>query len=204
MARAEAELAPNVRAGVHLVHSAHARVDAAALLGIEAAAEDDLDARRSHHDGVDGEHDHDDFESFTVALGTVMDADALEARLIEVVKAHDVLRIKGFLDRPGRDRREVVQGVGPRFQRYFDRDWRDGESAPQRAGGDRAAGLDRARSRARSATRWPRPRRRSRIEVGKITTETQRHRDRGDVRDSSVWGALGGGQIFYLLPCGRL
>ncbi|MDH5411163.1 MAG: GTP-binding protein, partial [Alphaproteobacteria bacterium] len=128
MARVEAELAPSLRAGVHLVHSAHARVDAALLLGIDAAAEDDLDTRRSHHDGEDGEHDHDDFESFTVALGAVMDADALEARLIEVVRAHDVLRIKGFLDRPGRDRREVVQGVGPRFQRYFDRDWRDGEA----------------------------------------------------------------------------
>jgi cobalamin biosynthesis protein CobW len=128
MMRVESELAPSLRAGVHLVHSAQARVDAAALLGIEAAAEDDLDARPSHHDGVDGEHDHDDFESFTVALGAVADAEALEARLVEVVKAHDVLRIKGFLDRPGRDRREVLQGVGPRFQRYFDRDWRDDEA----------------------------------------------------------------------------
>lgn len=128
MARVEAELSPSLRAGVHLVHSAHARVDAAALLGIDAAAEDDLDSRPSHHDGVDGEHDHDDFESFTVDLGTVADAEALEARLVEVVTTHDVLRIKGFLDRPGRDRREVLQGVGPRFQRYFDRDWRDGEA----------------------------------------------------------------------------
>lgn len=128
LARVEAELSPSLRAGVHLVHSAHARVDAAALLGIAAAAEDDLDVRPSHHDGVDGEHDHDDFESFSVPLGPVGDADALQARLAQLVRDHDVLRIKGFLDRPGRDRREVVQGVGPRFQRYFDREWRPGEA----------------------------------------------------------------------------
>jgi len=128
LARVEAELSPSLRAGVHLVHGAHARVDAAALLGIAAAAEDDLDARPSHHDDEDGEHDHDDFESFSVPLGPVADAAALQARLAQIVRDHDVLRIKGFLDRPGRDRREVVQGVGPRFQRYFDREWRPGEA----------------------------------------------------------------------------
>jgi cobalamin biosynthesis protein CobW len=35
--------------------------------------------------------------------------------------------VKGFLDVPGRPRRQVVQGVGDRFQTYFDRPWRDGE-----------------------------------------------------------------------------
>ncbi len=125
--RIEAKLATAIRPAVKLVRAVHARVDPAILLGIGAAAEDDLDARPSHHDGIDGEHDHDDFASFTVELGPVEDADALEIRLLEVVRAHGILRIKGFLDRPGRARREVVQGVGPRFQRYFDRDWRAGE-----------------------------------------------------------------------------
>ena len=54
-------------------------------------------------------------------------SDKLEQRLLALVAAHDILRIKGFLNRPGRDRREVIQGVGPRFQRYFDRDWRADE-----------------------------------------------------------------------------
>ncbi|UCH74176.1 MAG: cobalamin biosynthesis protein CobW [Rhodospirillales bacterium] len=128
LARVEATLADDLRVGVHPVRCAHARVDVTALLGIAAAAEDDLESRPSHHDGADGAHDHDDFESFTVMLGAVPDADALEARLKEVVQDHDILRIKGFLDRPGRPRRAVVQGVGPRFQRYYDRDWRDGEA----------------------------------------------------------------------------
>ena len=92
------------------------------LLGLGAAAEDDLDSRPSHHD--DGhEHDHDDFESFVVSLDNVEDAAALEKRLIDVVRQFDVLRIKGFLDIPGKPMRQVVQGVGERFQRYFDRPW---------------------------------------------------------------------------------
>ena len=55
------------------------------------------------------------------------DSDLLEQRLVQLVATHDILRVKGFLNRPGRDRREVIQGVGPRFQRYFDRDWRADE-----------------------------------------------------------------------------
>ena len=144
LAGVEAILAPDLRAGVHPVRSAHARVDAAALLGIAAAAEDDLGTRPSHHDAGDGEHDHDDFESFTVTLGAVADADALEARLKEVVQDHDILRIKGFLDRPGRPRRAVIQGVGPRFQRYFDRDWRAGETRRSELVVIGLRGLDRA------------------------------------------------------------
>ena len=59
--------------------------------------------------------------------------------------AHDIFRIKGFVDIPGKARRLVVQGVGARFQQYFDRDWRDGERRSSelvvigRAGMDRAA-----------------------------------------------------------------
>ncbi len=44
---------------MRVVRSAHARIDPAVLLGIGAVAEDDIDARRSLHDGED-DHDHDD------------------------------------------------------------------------------------------------------------------------------------------------
>ena len=158
LAAVETVLEPDLRSGVHPVRSAHAKVDAAALLGLMAAAEDDLDTRPSHHDAEDGAHDHDDFESFTVALGAVADADALEARLKEVVEDHDILRIKGFLDRPGRERRAVVQGVGPRFQRYYDRDWRAGETRRSELVIIGLKGLDRAaiESAIRNAVASPR------------------------------------------------
>ena len=51
--------------------------------------------------------------------------------------------LKGFIDRPGRDRREVIQGVGPRIERYFDRDWRPGEDRRTRIVVIGETGLDR-------------------------------------------------------------
>lgn len=115
------------RPSVKIIATDHSRIENAILLGLGAAAEDDLDSRPSHHD--DGhEHDHDDFDSFVVSLDAVADPAVLEKRLIEVVRQFDVLRIKGFLDVPGKPMRHVVQGVGERFQRYFDRPWTDGEN----------------------------------------------------------------------------
>lgn len=118
----EAALAPHRRPGVKSIHATHGRIDPAILLGLDAGAEDDLDTRPSVHDGED-EHDHDDFDSFIVSLGDVADPDALETRLLSAVSAHDIYRIKGFVHVPGKARRLVLQGVGTRFQRYFDRDW---------------------------------------------------------------------------------
>ena len=37
------------------------------------------------------------------------------------------MRIKGFVDVPGKRRRHVVQAVGARVGRYFDREWDSGE-----------------------------------------------------------------------------
>lgn len=124
--RIEADLADRLRPGVRVLRAREAAVDPAVLLGLDAAAEGDLDSRPSHHDGPDGadDHDHDDFESFTMRFDGITDADALEARILAAIEAHDLLRVKGFLDRLGIGRREVVQAVGPRLRRYFDRAWR--------------------------------------------------------------------------------
>jgi cobalamin biosynthesis protein CobW len=128
---------------VKLLAAMHGALDPAVLLGLAAAAEDDVDSRPSHHDG-EPDHDHDDFASFTLALGPVADPAALEARLKAAVVAHDILRIKGFLEVPGKEMRHVVQGVGARFQRYFDRPWRPGEPRAGRLVVIGLNGLDRA------------------------------------------------------------
>ena len=109
-----------------------ARIDADILLGLAAAAEDDLAARPSHHDEFDGEHDHDEFDSFILSLGPVADPEALETRLVAAIEAHDILRIKGFVDVPGKRRRHVIQAVGSRIGRYFDRDWHADEARQSR------------------------------------------------------------------------
>jgi cobalamin biosynthesis protein CobW len=125
LASVEARIKQETRAGVKIVHASHGAVDVGALLGITAAAEDDLDARPSHHDS-DEEHDHDDFDSFVVEGGNVADVAALVTALETVIGAHDVLRIKGNVAVEGRPARLVIQAVGPRVQQYYDRPW--GES----------------------------------------------------------------------------
>jgi cobalamin biosynthesis protein CobW len=120
------DIASRLRPGAKLVATKFGSVDPKVLLGLDAAAEDDLASRPSHADLL-GEHDHDDFESFSVSLGTVADPDALARRITEVVAAHDILRVKGFLDVPGKPMRLALQGVGPRLDRYFDRPWRTDE-----------------------------------------------------------------------------
>ncbi len=137
-------IAEHRRAGVKTVNAIHGQLDPALVLGLAAAAEGDLATRPSIHD-LEDDHDHDDFDSFIVSLGAISDVSDIEARLTAAVAAHDIFRIKGFLDVPGKARRLVVQGVGTRFQHYFDRDWRDGERRTSelvvigRAGMDRAA-----------------------------------------------------------------
>ena len=127
----EKQVDAETRPGVRIVRADHGAVDIAALLGLTAAAEDDLDSRKSHID--DGEeHDHDDFDSFVVTAGEVADVDALLATMAEVIVEHDVLRLKGMVAVAGKPSRLVVQAVGPRIQHYFDRAWKADE--PRRTG----------------------------------------------------------------------
>jgi cobalamin biosynthesis protein CobW len=137
------EIEARLRPGVKLVTAREGRVPPAVVLGLAAAAEDDLADRPSLHD-LEAEHDHDDFESFVVTSGVVHNGEAFLARLRATIDLHDVLRVKGFVDRPGRDRRQVVQAVGGRLQHHFDRPWRTGEKRETRLVVIGKKGLDRA------------------------------------------------------------
>jgi cobalamin biosynthesis protein CobW len=136
------EVAAIVPRAVKVIGAEEGRVDASVLLGLGAAAEDDLAARPSHHDAL-GEHEHDDFESFVVSLPEIGDPDNLLARLKSVAEAHDVLRIKGFVAVAGKPMRLAVQGVGHRFRASFDRPWMNGSARQGRLVVIGETGLDR-------------------------------------------------------------
>lgn len=99
-------------------------IDPRVVLGINAAAEDDLAARPSHHDGED-EHDHDDFDTVVIDLPEQADPQTLAAKVARLAEAQKILRIKGHAAIEGKPLRLLVQAVGARVRHQFDRPWGD-------------------------------------------------------------------------------
>jgi len=97
-------------------------IDPRVILGLNAAAEDDLHARPSHHDGEDG-HEHDDFNSVVVELGEVADPDDLIDRVRRLAREANVLRVKGYVAVKGKPMRMLIQAVGERVRAQYDRPW---------------------------------------------------------------------------------
>ncbi len=123
LARVRAEIAGELPAAVKIVEASRGELPLPVLLGLNAEAELHIDGRPTHHDHEGHEdYDHDEFDSFHVDLPEVEEAALLEA-LGELVERHDILRIKGFAAIPGKPMRLLVQGVGKRFDRHFDRKW---------------------------------------------------------------------------------
>ena len=111
---------------VKIVDSIQGIVDTKVLLGIGADVEESISNRFSHHD-LEDNHNHDNFESFVVKLGEITHLEDFESRVKAAAAKHSILRIKGFIDVPGKDMRHVIQAVGNRIQRYYDRAWAEDE-----------------------------------------------------------------------------
>ncbi len=101
-------------------------IDPRVILGLGAAAEDDLAARPSHHDD-EAEHDHEDFDSVVIEIGEQHDPEALAARVAALADAQRILRVKGHAAVAGKPMRLLVQAVGGRVRVQYDRPWAPGE-----------------------------------------------------------------------------
>ncbi len=115
----EKRLGALLRPGVRMVRSQGA-VPPAVLIGLNAAAEDDMAARAGHH-SEENEHDHDDFDSIVVAAAAATDLDVVRARVTAALGANGVLRIKGHARIDAKAAPVVVQGVGSRVDLSFAR-----------------------------------------------------------------------------------
>ena len=150
------------RAGVQVIPATKGALPVDVLLGQGVGAEDDLEGRHEvhhHHHHHDDDHDdhhdhhhdhehdhhhdhgHDEFESFTVEMGEVGDVEAYTAKVAATIRAHDILRLKGFLAVDGKPMRLTLQAVGPRIETYFDQPLTDRTSRLVVIG---QAGLDQA------------------------------------------------------------
>lgn len=120
-------LQQKLSSGVKVVACQQGQVSAELLLGFNAVVEDHLDSRPSHHDHED-EHEHDDdIDAVCVALNQSFEPAALIDRLKALVQQTEIYRIKGFVAVPNKAMRLVVQGVGERFDYFFDRPWQSDE-----------------------------------------------------------------------------
>jgi cobalamin biosynthesis protein CobW len=109
---------------VKIVESDRGQVDASILLGFQAAVEDNLDSRPSHHD-TEEDHEHDEeITSTHVVLDRSFDPDKLQQQLQQLAHQQEIYRIKGFVAVPNKSMRLVMQGVGTRFDKFYDRPWK--------------------------------------------------------------------------------
>ncbi|WP_368344943.1 cobalamin biosynthesis protein CobW [Pelagovum sp. HNIBRBA483] len=130
-----AKLKAQSRDGVQVVKATMGALPVDVLLGQGIGAESDLESRHEvhhhhHHDDDDHdddhhhdhehEHGHDEFESFVVTLGEIADPKSYSERVADVIRAHDILRLKGFVAVSGKPMRMTLQAVGPRIETYFD------------------------------------------------------------------------------------
>jgi cobalamin biosynthesis protein CobW len=138
-----AEIGRTLPRVVKVVESENGRVSVDVLLGLGARAESDLANRPSHHDN-EAEHDHDDFDTFIIDLPPFDSPQVLIDRIAKATEAHDILRVKGFIDIAGKPMRLLVQGVGARLQHQYDRRWPAGEKRQGRLVVIGETGLDKA------------------------------------------------------------
>ena len=124
LAKARAVIEAEMPRKVSILPMTEGIIDPRVILGLEAAAEDDLDARPSHHDGAD-DHEHDDFDSVVIELDEVEDVKALEAAVLRLAREQNALRVKGYIAVRGKPMRLLVQAVGDRLRTQFDRPWGD-------------------------------------------------------------------------------
>lgn len=121
-ARATAIVREHLARAVKIVPSAHGKVDPSVLLGLGLAVEDDIENRKTHHDGA-FDHEHDDFDTFVIEIPSIANPDELAKRVATAAEEENVLRVKGFVDVGGKPMRLLVQAVGPRVNHYYDRAW---------------------------------------------------------------------------------
>jgi cobalamin biosynthesis protein CobW len=121
-----------LRPGVKIIPCQDGKIKPEILLGFNAAVEDNLEARPSHHD-TEEEHEHDDdILSVPVVSTQALDPQALVRKLKGLIAEQDIYRIKGFVNVANKPMRMVLQGVGDRIETFYDRPWRSDEARETR------------------------------------------------------------------------
>lgn len=125
-------LQQELQPGVKVITSSQGEIDPNLLLGFNAAVEDNLDSRHAHHDHEE-EHEHDDdINSVEITLDRAFEPQILTEQLKQLLQQQEIYRVKGFVNVPEKSMRLVLQGVGNRFDTFYDRPWTQNETRQTR------------------------------------------------------------------------
>ncbi|MFN4834598.1 MAG: GTP-binding protein, partial [Pseudanabaena sp.] len=126
-AKVQSWLKQELRDGVKVVACDEGKISSEILLGFNAAVEDNLDTRPSHHD-TEEEHEHDDdINSINIVTDRAFEPTQLLTSLKQAIADQEIYRIKGFVNVPNKPMRMVLQGVGDRLETSYDRLWASDE-----------------------------------------------------------------------------
>ena len=118
-----------LRSGTKVIPCHQGTIAPDLLLGVQAAVENHLYSRASHHDH-EAEHEHDEgINSVCLEFPVTIAPEQLIEKLKALVKSQEIYRIKGFIHIPNKPMRLVLQGVGDRFETFYDRFWTDNEKS---------------------------------------------------------------------------
>ncbi len=122
-------LSQELREGVKVLPCHQGEINPEILLGFNASVEDNLATRPSHHD-TEEEHDHDDdINSLELVIQKPVDnPQTLIKQLKDLTNQLEIYRIKGFVNVANKPMRMVLQGVGDRFDSFYDRFWQPEEA----------------------------------------------------------------------------
>ena len=122
--------------GVKVLEVSNGEIASELIMGLNFASEERIEAVHTHHDhhhdhDEEHHHAHEEFDSLSIPLAEV-DSDKLLETVNELIRDHTIFRVKGFLAVPGKPMRQVIQGVGERITRYYDRPWGNDEARQSR------------------------------------------------------------------------
>jgi cobalamin biosynthesis protein CobW len=138
--RVQLRVGASIRAGTAVLPMERGAVNPDLILGLEST--EALMPRPDHghqqhehkhaHDHSDHAHDHSDqdhhdhdhahvqIESVVLRLDGDLDRQILEATLLELIRSHGLIRVKGRLRQIGKARPLNIQAVGPRLESWYD------------------------------------------------------------------------------------
>ena len=122
IARVTADLESRLRPGTAVIPCSAGRIAPDLLLGDRHDPRQAVGTARHDHDH---DHDHDDHshvpvESVALTLHGIWAQPRLEDALLKLCRQSALLRLKGWLQQPGKARLLQIQGVGPRLDLWYE------------------------------------------------------------------------------------